>query len=573
MKISRLLLICTLLYLVPTLGQDAAKTKLDTLISKVEKYRAYDRKEYPLGLHTEERYKAEADFARQALEELEQIPLDSLEETDRISHELLAFVLRDEMDRYTHGMHLNPIQADQGFHLSLNYRIRPLGNYESVRRYLKELNAIPAYARQYFELMRKGLARGRAQPLAIFEGYEDTYNTHIVSDYRESAFYSPFLELPSDLTQGQRDSVLTAARQAVEMAVIPTFKEIKTFFEEEYYPATRKEIGVSTTPGGSEFYQNRIDFYTTSKTYDADSIHKIGLAEVARIRGEMKAIIDTLGFEGSYQDFLAFLRTDPQFYPSSGEELLKEARDIAKRIDAELPRFFKTLPRRPYGVAPVPDAIAPKYTAGRYKPPSSDIEGGTYWVNTYKLESRTLYTLPALTAHEAVPGHHLQGALNRELADAFPAFRRGLYLSAFGEGWGLYSEYLAADMGIYTTPYEKFGQLTYEMWRACRLVVDTGIHALGWTRDEALKYMQENTALSLHEIRTETDRYIAWPGQALSYKMGEIELRKLRREAEIALGPDFDIREFHEVILGEGTVTLSILRRRVMDYIQNTTQP
>ncbi len=244
-----------------------------------------------------------------------------------------------------------------------------------------------------------------------------------------------------------------------------------------------------------------------------------------------------------------------------------EARDIAKRIDGELPRFFKTLPRRPYGVKPVPDAIAPKYTGGRYVPPRSETQSGTYLVNTYKLNSRPLYTLPALTAHEAMPGHHLQGALNRELSKEFPAFRRQLYLSAFGEGWGLYSEYLAADMGIYRNSYEKFGQLTYEMWRACRLVVDTGIHALGWSRDEAVEFMKSHTALSLHEINTETDRYISWPGQALSYKIGEITIRQLRKEAEEALGANFDIREFHEVLLGEGTVTLPILRKRVEEYI------
>lgn len=573
MKTKNIPLFLALFCALAGLAQPSPKAALDSLIARVENYQAYDREAYPLGLHTEQRYRAEAEFAREALEDLAKIPSDSLQETDRISHELLAFILRDRVDRYTFGMHLNPIQADQGFHLSLNYRIGPLGNYRAVRRYLNLLNAIPDYARQNFERMREGLARGRSQPIAIFDDYEDTYNTHIVSDFRESAFYSPFRDLPSDLSPEQRDSVLLAAREAVETSVIPAFRAIKTFFEEEYYPATRRELGVSATPGGASFYQNRINYYTTSDRYDARAIHKIGLAEVSRIREQMQAIIDTLGFEGGFQEFLAFLRTDPQFYAKTGDALLMQARDIAKRIDAELPRFFRTLPRRPYGVAPVPDAIAPKYTGGRYKPPASGMEAGTYWVNTYKLESRPLYTLPALTAHEAVPGHHLQGALNRELAEDFPGFRRRLYLSAFGEGWGLYSEYLAADMGIYRTPYERFGQLTYEMWRACRLVVDTGIHALGWTRDEAIAFMRENTALSLHEIRTETDRYIAWPGQALSYKMGEIVIRELRREAESRLGTAFNIREFHQVILEEGTVTLPILRRRVMHYIERHLKP
>jgi uncharacterized protein (DUF885 family) len=245
------------------------------------------------------------------------------------------------------------------------------------------------------------------------------------------------------------------------------------------------------------------------------------------------------------------------------------ARDMAKRADAQLPRFFKTLPRKPYGVAPVPDAIAPKYTGGRYVGSAKgSTSPGYYWVNTYDLPSRTLYTLPALTVHEAVPGHHLQGSLNQELGDSIPQFRRNMYVNAFGEGWGLYCEYLAAEMGMYTTPYERFGQLTYEMWRACRLVVDTGIHAKGWTRDQVVDYMASNTALSLHEVNTETDRYISWPGQALSYKIGELKIRELRKLAEFTLGAKFDIRDFHEVILGQGTVTMDILEQRVMKWIE-----
>lgn len=255
--------------------------------------------------------------------------------------------------------------------------------------------------------------------------------------------------------------------------------------------------------------------------------------------------------------------------PPTGDALLMHARDIAKRIDNELPAFFAKLPRQPYGVIPVPAAIAPKYTGGRYSGSSiNGTQAGHYLVNTYKLGSRPLYTLPALTAHEAVPGHHLQGALNQELGDSIPEFRRNLYLSAYGEGWGLYSEYLADEMGIYRTPYEKFGQLTYEMWRACRLVVDSGIHAMGWSRDAAVDFMSKNTALSLHEVNTETDRYIGWPGQALSYKIGELKIRELRERAKSALGENFNIREFHKVVLGQGTVTLPILEEQVDLYIE-----
>jgi len=284
----------------------------------------------------------------------------------------------------------------------------------------------------------------------------------------------------------------------------------------------------------------------------------------------MESIVQEVQFKGSLKEFITFLRTDPQFYPKTAEELLKHARNIAKKIDEQLPRYFKTLPRKPYGVAPVPDAIAPKYTAGRYIGTSKEsTDPGYYWVNTYNLPSRPLYAIPSLTAHEAVPGHHLQGALNNELPESIPKFRRNLYLSAYGEGWGLYTEYLAEEIGIYTTPYEHFGKLTYEMWRACRLVVDTGIHAFGWTREQAVEFMANNTALSLHEINTEVDRYISWPGQALAYKIGELKIRALRKKAEERLGGAFDIREFHETILEKGTVTLPLLEERINSYIVN----
>jgi uncharacterized protein (DUF885 family) len=268
--------------------------------------------------------------------------------------------------------------------------------------------------------------------------------------------------------------------------------------------------------------------------------------------------------------FLQHLRTDPRFYARTPEELLKEAAYIAKRMDGKLPSLFGRLPRQPYGVAPVPDHIAPKYTAGRYvgAPPGST-QPGYYWVNTYALENRPLYTLTALTLHEAVPGHHLQTALAQEL-EQLPPFRRFAYVNAFGEGWGLYSEWLGIEAGMYGDPYEQFGRLTYEMWRACRLVVDAGIHAMGWTRDQVMQYLASHTALSLHEIRTETDRYISWPGQALAYKMGELTIRRLRREAEAALGGQFDVRAFHDVVLGSGTVPLDVLEEQVRRWVRNT---
>ncbi|MBT8236125.1 MAG: DUF885 domain-containing protein [Bacteroidia bacterium] len=558
--------LCAFLFFACTSVEEEAQ--LADLIQAYEDYEAYDDETYPLGLPTRERYKKTAEFADSLLQEVKALNPDELEESEAISAQLLAFVLQDRIDYYSYERFLNPLLSDSGFHVSWPYMVRPITNYEQAKKYLKKLNALPAYVDHQLVNIREGLKKGVSQPKVIFKGYESTYEDHIVSDIEESYFYSPFKNLPETLTGLQKDSVLTAAEEVIKNKVIPQYERIKIFFEEEYFPVTRTSIGVSETPGGQDYYQNRINFYTTSDKYTADDIHQIGLSEVARIRAAMKEIIDEVEFDGSFDDFLAFLRTDPQFYAKTPEELLMIARDMAKRADEQLPRFFKTLPRQPYGVAPVPASIAPKYTGGRYVgSESGGTDPGYYWVNTYDLPSRPLYTLPSLTVHEAVPGHHLQGALNQELGDSIPQFRKDLYLSAYGEGWGLYTEFLAEEMGMYTTPYEHFGKLTYEMWRAARLVVDTGIHAKGWTRDQVVDFMASNTALSLHEINTETDRYISWPGQALSYKIGELKIRELRKKAKEELGADFDIREFHEVILGQGTVTLDLLEKRVNQYI------
>ena len=541
---------------------------LNKVITEIEERNTYDWKKYPLGLFSKEQFKKEANYAKKQLKQLNKINPKNLSETESISLELLKFNLQDTIDYYNFERFLNPLLSDSGFHTSFPFIVRPFQNYNQVKRYLDQLNAIPDRVNQFLPLLREGLEKGVSQPRIIFNGYESSYNDHIVSDFKESYFYTPFNDLPRALSLSQKDSILTAAEVAITKHVIPQFKVVKTFFEEEYYPKTRSAIGISETPNGKEYYQNRINYYTTSTQYSADAIHQIGLDEVARIKNEMEKIILELEFQGSFSEFLDFLRTDPQFYATSPEQLLMIARDMAKRVDEQLPRFFKTLPRKPYGVAAVPAAIAPKYTTGRYVGTSKNsTDPGYYWVNTYDLPSRPLYVLPSLTVHEAVPGHHLQGSLNLELGDSIPQFRKNTYLSAYGEGWGLYCEFLAEEMGMYTTAYEQFGKLTYEMWRACRLVVDTGIHAKGWTRDQVIEYMSKNTALSIHEINTETDRYISWPGQALSYKIGELKIRELRIKAEKELGANFDIREFHEVVLEQGTVTLSILEKRINNYI------
>ena len=548
-----------------------SKKKLQEIITIYQDHESYDGNEYPLGLFTKEHFESEANFALDLLNQLENIDTNDLDENNLISYELLKFELNDIVDYYNFERYLNPLLSDSGFHSSLNYMVRPLSNYKKTIEYLNKLNSLPEFVNQNLTNIRIGLEKGVSQPLVIFDGYESTYDDHITNNYLNNYFYSPFKNLPKDISQSQSDSILKAAKISINEIVVPQFKKIKKFFEKEYYPKTRTKIGISSTPNGKEYYQNRINYYTTSKEYTAEKIHQIGLDEVARIKSEMKKIIKELKFQGSFEDFFKFLRTDNQFYADTPKELLMFARDVAKRADEQLPRFFKTLPRKPYGVAPVPDAIAPKYTSGRYVGTSKNsTDPGYYWVNTYDLKSRTLYTIPALTVHEAVPGHHLQSALNNELGDKIPSFRKNLYLSAYGEGWGLYTEYLAEEMGLYTTPYEQFGKLTYEMWRACRLVVDTGIHALDWSKEMVLNYMSSNTALSLHEINTETDRYISWPGQALSYKIGELKIRELRTLAEEKLKSNFNIRDFHEIILSEGTVTLAILESRVLNYIEKT---
>ena len=566
-------IIMTLVFIVTVCGcisnKENSSQLLTSIVNEYQDHEGYDEKEFPLGLFTKKFYQSEADFAKTILTKLSEVSEMALSETEVISLKLLKFKLKDQIDYFTFERFLNPLLSDAGFHSNLNYSVRPLSSYKAAKNYLNKLNAIPVFVDQHFVNLREGLEKGVSQPKVIFNGYESTYEDHIITDFSDSYFYSPFKNLPENITQDQKDSILSAAKIAIENSVIPQFKRIKTFFEDEYLPKTRISIGVSETPGGEEYYQNRINFYTTSTLYSAEDIHQIGLKEVARIKAEMRKIIKEVKFKGNFSAFLKFLRTDKQFYAKTPKELLMFARDIAKRADEQLPRFFKTLPRKPYGVAPVPDAIAPKYTGGRYVGTSKNSTNpGYYWVNTFDLPSRTLYTIPSLTVHEAVPGHHLQGSLNNELGDSIPQFRRNLYLSAYGEGWGLYSEFLAEEMGMYTTPYEHFGKFTYEMWRACRLVVDTGIHAKGWTRDEVVDFMSANTALSIHEINTETDRYISWPGQALSYKIGEIKIRELREKAETQLQTKFDIRAFHEIVLEQGTVTLAILETRINNYIE-----
>jgi uncharacterized protein (DUF885 family) len=494
------------------------------------------------------------------LEELLAIDRSHLSRIDGINFDIFRAQLEDRVADYRFGAWQIPFNADSGFHTSfarLPFNV-PFHSVADFENYISRMRAWPRYVSEQIALMRMGIKRGMTQPRVILEGIEETMEAHLVDFPEESVFHAPFRSFPASFPEEARRRLEGEGRAAIMEGVVPGYRALRNFMVNEYIPAARDTLGASALPDGKEYYAQQIRHFTTLDM-SAKQIHEIGLREVARIRAEMQEILEQVEFEGSFPEFLDFLRTDPRFYAKSAEELLKEAAWIAKRMDGKLPSLFKTIPRLPYTVEPVPDDIAPKYTAGRYvDAPVGSTQPGRYWVNTYALDKRPLYTLEALSLHEAVPGHHFQVALNQEMED-LPPFRRYSYISAFGEGWGLYSEWLGLEAGFYTDPYSNFGRLTYEMWRACRLVVDTGIHAMGWSRERVLDYMASNTALSLHEIRTETDRYISWPGQALAYKMGELKIKELRRRAEKALGGRFDLREFHDAVLLNGSVPLDVL--------------
>ena len=503
------------------------------------------------------------------LERLRAIDRSRLAPGDRVSYDIFQRQLEDRVRDFEFGAYVLTLTADYGFHMGfadLPNRV-PLLTTRDYENYIARLRAFPAYLAEHIALMREGLSRGFTPPRVTLEGYESTVSGHVVDDPARSVFHRPFEALSVGVPEADRARLVAAGRAAIADAVIPGYRAFLEFMTREYIPGARATLGASALPGGDAYYRFLVRRYTTLAV-TPDSVHKIGLAEVARIRAEMEAVVRGTGFQGDFAAFLRFLRTDPQFYARTAEDLLREASWIAKRMDGRLPSLFKTLPRLPYGVEPVPPHIAPKFTAGRYVPaPVGSTRAGTYWVNTHALESRPLYALEALTLHEAVPGHHLQIALAQEL-EGLPAFRRFGVVTAFTEGWGLYAERLGLEAGFYTDPYRNFGRLTYEMWRACRLVIDTGVHALGWTREQALEYLAANTALSLHEVRTEIDRYISWPGQALAYKMGELKIRELRREAERALGARFDVRAFHDAVLKNGEVPLSVLEEQVRAWVR-----
>jgi len=517
-----------------------------------------------------ERLWAQAAF----LARLQEIDAGALEPGQQASHAVLDYLLRSEVELGAFEPERISFRNDSGFFswpMSLGLSTRPRSAAEA-EAWIARIEALPAYFEQQTAWLRRGLQTGVVQPYYILPGIVDQLEQLAAMTPEQSALMAPIEALPPQLPEAERERLRAAALQAIEQHALPAYRELLAFFRDEYMASPRRSVGISEVPGGRDYYRAMVRYHTT-RDLAPEEVHQVGLAEVARIRAEMETVIAETGFDGSFAEFLHYLRTDPQFYAQTEEELLMRAAWIAKRADDAMPRFFRNLPRLPYGVRPVPASMAPNYTTGRYWP--GDLDGGVaggYMVNTYALDQRPLYELPALTVHEGVPGHHHQFAVAQEIEGA-PEFRRRGYITAFGEGWGLYTEFLAIDMGLYDTPYEHFGRLTFEMWRACRLVVDTGLHWYGWSVEQAEACLLENSALAPHNVRTEVARYVSWPGQALAYKTGEILIRQLRADAEQALGESFDIRAFHDHLLAEGGMPLSALEARMRAWIEMGTVP
>ena len=507
-----------------------------------------------------------AEKLKQKVIELEKLELSNRQ--DQISRDIMIYRLRNQIDNVTFKTFLMPFNAEGGFYSRPVYFLSglPFNTKQDYKDYLSWLPTYIDFLEYNQKLMKEGIERSVQRPKVIVENNLKLLQTWTSEEFSTNPFSQPFYRIPESISPNDHKELIEEAREVIMGQIVPAYQELYEFMESEYLSSSPEREGIINITNGREYYENRIAHFTTLKI-TPDSVFNLGKAEVSRIRAEMEKIIQEVEFEGDFAAFLEFLRTDPQFFAKTPEELLSRAAWLSKKAEGQLPRLFSDLYDLPFTVEPVPDAIAPNYTGGRYVPGSRENNRpGIYWVNTYDLPSRTLYTLPALTVHEAVPGHHLDMMNTASLTDV-PNFRKRNYISAYGEGWGLYAEYLGEEMGMYSTPYERFGRYTYEMWRACRLVVDVGIHYKGWSRQQAVDYLASNSALSMHEVNTEIDRYIGWPGQAVSYKVGEITIKKLREDATKALGDEFDIQKFHAVILRNGSVPLPILQEEVQAYI------
>jgi len=442
----------------------------------------------------------------------------------------------------------------------------PFRTARDYNDYVARLAAFPNQVEQLIALMKRGIETKWLPPAVPLRSVPAQIEGQIADDPTKSPFFEPFARVPKDIPTSEQARLVDSGKKAIIESLNPAFKKLLAFMKETYLPACRKDVGASSLPDGEAYYQHAIRRFTTTNLA-AREIHEIGKQEVARIHKEMEGIVQKAGFKGSFQQFLTFLRTDPRFYYSKPDELVAGYSYIAKRADGKLPELFAELPRTPYGVKVIPDYEAPAQTTAYYQPSAADgSRAGLYMINTYKLDTRPKYEMEALTLHESVPGHHLQIARSQELK-GLPDFRRNAGYTAYIEGWGLYAESLGTEMGFYADPYSKFGQLTYEMWRACRLVVDTGMHLFGWSRQQAIDFMKQNTAKTENDIIVEIDRYIVWPGQALAYKIGELKIKELRAKASKELGERFDVRRFHNAVLDDGALPLDLLERRIDEWI------
>jgi uncharacterized protein (DUF885 family) len=511
----------------------------------------------------EERHKKTREFLRRAYA----IDRGGLAPEDQLNYELFRRQLQDEVDEHQFNGHLMPFSQRGGVQnldtLTEELRLATVEDYED---WLARLGKLDTVIDQQIELAEAGRKAGLTTPAIIMQRIPDQIEVQLVEFPTDSPFFKPFASLPDTFSSTDRERLRAAATEVIENTVLPAYRELDRYFNDTYLPAARDSIGLSELPNGSAWYEYEARTYTTTQL-TPDEIHRIGLDEVKRIRDEMMNVISEVGFEGTFQEFLEHLRTDPQFYFDNPDDLYREYLATCKRIDPELVRLFGKLPRMPYGVKPIPDAIAPDTTTAYYSRPAGDgSRAGIYYVNLYKPEVRPKYEIEVLSVHEAMPGHHLQLALQQELGD-LPMFRRFMGFTAFVEGWGLYSERLGYDLGLYSDPYSRFGQLTYDMWRAVRLVVDTGMHYKGWTRQQAIDFFKDNAAKTEHDIINEIDRYILWPGQALAYKIGQLKILELRERAELQLGDDFDIRAFHDELLGAGALPLDLLEQRMNRWL------
>ena len=495
---------------------------------------------------------------QELLTQLNAIPASHLSADEKVNAEIFRTVLENAISDAHFRTWEMPFNSDSSFWTYLDAS-QPFDDTAGYRRYIARLRDIPRYFGEQTVNMRAGLERGFSVPRTTLNGRDKSIATFIVDDPEKSSFYKPFKNLPSSISSTEQAALRAEARAAISQSVMPAYRKLLGFIQNDYLPRARTTISAHDLPDGDAFYRAQVREYTTTDM-TPEQIHRLGLSEVARIDAEMQKVMRESGFKGSMPEFLKFLKSDPQFYAKTPDELLGVSAYVTKRVDGVIGQHFGLLPRKRFGLIPVPDALAPFYTSGR---------GGleNCQMNTYDLPVRPLYNIPVLTLHECEPGHSFQMAIASE-QKALPAFRRNLYFSGMGEGWGLYSEWLGNELGIYRTPYEKFGQLSYEMWRAARLVIDTGIHQQGWSRQQAIDYLAGHTALTQHEVETEVDRYISWPGQALAYKLGELTIRRLRTEAETKLGPKFDERRFHDAILTLGSVPLNVMEDRMHDFIR-----